>query len=113
METVRRADLEIGDVIRLKGIEGYNDATVYNVADGKVYLVRPYVHCADFICSSGVITYLGEEKFNIPADSEAVTLLSSRDPEETRKKVNAIVADIRYCLENGKVGDALNKLRML
>lgn len=112
-QTVRFADLAIGDVVRLTGIEGYNDATVYNVEDGRVYLVRPYVQCADFTCSAGVITYLGQEKFNVPADSVAVTLLSSHDPEETRNKVAAIVADIRYCLEHGQVANALSKLRQL
>lgn len=113
METVRRVDLEIGDIIRLPGIEGYNDATVYQVKDGQVYVVRPYVHTADFICTSGVITYLGQEEFSMPADSTAVQLLSSRHPEETRNKVRAIISDIRYCLEKGQTALALEKLRQL
>lgn len=113
METVRRLDLEIGDIVRLNGTEWYNDCTVYQVKDGNVHLVRPYVHCADFICTAGVITYLGEEKFSVPADATAITLLSSRNPEETRDKIKAIVSDIRHCLENGQIASALDKLRNL
>lgn len=112
-QTVRYVDLAIGDIIRLPGIEGYKDATVYNIENGYVHVVRPYVHCADFTYTGGVITYLGDEKFSIPADSAAVELLSSQDPNETRLKIKAIVDDIRACLEKGQVAIALNKLRQL
>lgn len=112
-QTVRYADLEIGDIIRLAGIEGYHDCTVYNVENGNVHLVRPYVHTADFLHTGGVITYLGEEKFSVPANGDAVELLASRPPEETRNKIKAIIGDIRYCLEQGRIGPALEKLRQL
>lgn len=113
MQTVRMLDLEIGDIIRLAGTEGYNDCTVYQIQDNQVHVVRPYVHTADFIHTGGVITYLGEEKFTMARDETAVTLLASRPPEETRQKIRAIVADIRYCLETGHVSAALDKLRLL
>lgn len=80
-ETVRYADLQLGDIVRT--FDGpYGDSTVYQIADGQVHMVRPYVHTADFIYTGGVITYLGQDKFSHPANADAVTLLRSGHPEE-------------------------------
>jgi hypothetical protein len=109
-------ELQIGDTIRvgLNADHGYHDCTVYNVEHGTVYVVRPYVHVSDFVTSGGVITYLGEEKFSMSVDSSAmVRLLSRRDPEETHKKVRAIIAEVEQHIIAGNAALALNSLHKL
>lgn len=111
---IKIADLQLGDIIRLDGTEGYKDCTVHKIEGRDVHVTRPYVHTADFTYTGGVITYLGEEKFSLYAnDSGTVVLLARRDPEETRRKIRAIVHDIRADLELGKISAALEKLRQL
>lgn len=112
--TVTRKDLQIGDIVRLFGGDGpYMDATVYQVENGNVHVVRPYVHAADFICTSGVITYLGEEKFSLPADNTAIMLLESRPPEATRTAIRGITDAIRMALDKGEIWKARELLRQL
>lgn len=110
--TVRALDLEIGDIVQM-GDGPYMCCTVCNVDEKNVHLVRPYIQTADFTCTGGVITYIGQERYSICRNADAVMLLESRDPEETRKKIRAIVEDIRHCVTTGQTAAALEKLRSL
>lgn len=57
--------LQLADVVSLEMSEGYDTATVEQITDKTVRLIRPYVATADFSCTSGVITYLGWEYVNL------------------------------------------------
>jgi len=61
---VKACDLKLADVIQTGAWE-YCTATVHRVTDGYVHLIRPYIHTADFSCTSGVITYIGFEQYSI------------------------------------------------
>lgn len=72
---IKICDLKLGDVVQLS--EGaYMCATVQQVTADEVILFRPYVHCADFSYSGGVITYIGTETVKYYKDTERwVTVL--------------------------------------
>lgn len=55
--------LQLADKVSLEMSEGYDTATVeqINHAECTVKLIRPYIHTADFSCTSGVFTYVGWE----------------------------------------------------
>lgn len=109
------SQLQIGDIIRpdFEVDEGYTDCTVYNVDDKNVYVFRPYVSTADFLCSSGVITYIGQESYSMPIGEGTVRLLSRRPPEATRDKIRAIHAELRAAIESDQKAKALDLLRQL
>lgn len=111
---LKASDLQIGDIVRTSpDVPGpYRDATVFQIKDGRVHLVRPYIHTADFIYTGGVITYVGQEEYTIDGDAD-VELLERRPPEETREKLAAIKNDLRAAIERGSKSDALRALRLL
>jgi len=124
--TVKASTLQIGDIVRIAaGVdEGYSDCTVYQIEKRRsglgvlqremtiVHLVRPYVHTADFLCTAGVITYIGQENFQVYDETE-VYLMRRAHPEETREKIKAIVSDIRTAIESNDRPRALELLRNL
>jgi len=72
---VKAKDLQLGDVIRPFENE-YGFCTVKQIKDGWIELFRPYVHTADFSCTSGVICYIGFEDYKIEANDREVDLYS-------------------------------------
>ena len=73
------ASLGLGDVIQLD-LEDYSFATVRKInPDGSVQVVRPYIHCADFSYTGGVMTYIGQEDFALLPNGNA-TLIKKGDP---------------------------------
>ena len=72
MTILETKDLRLGDVVvgMFGGSEPdfspYMDQTVVNVTAEKIVLFRPYVSLADFTCTSGVIHYIGAEKYDLP-----------------------------------------------
>lgn len=114
MTKIKRSELQIGDIVRLRDdAEGYNDATVYDVKNKSIHVVRPYVHTADFLTTAGVITYIGQEDFVLYADDTLITLLARRPPEQHRDKIRSIVNETRAAVEKGQNGKALELLRQL
>ena len=75
--TVKASDLRLGDVVRIRGINVYDTATVKQVADGEITLFRPYTATADFTCTSGVICYVGVETFKVPVGDQTYELVRS------------------------------------
>ena len=72
-------DLELGDIINLEHASGgYDTATVQQVTDREVKVIRPYIHCADFSTTAGVITYIGFEEFKLYKGSQRQVLLVER-----------------------------------
>jgi hypothetical protein len=113
---VAAKELEIGDIIHLFGKNNhapYHTATVYNVKDDLVFVVRPYVHTSSMITTGGVITYLGDEKFSFPRDERMHTLLQREDPENLYKTLRAIKEQIAVALDKNEVWRAKELLRQL
>lgn len=77
-------DLQLRDVVR--STHGpFSDSTVRKLAtkdDPFITLFRPYVHCADFEYTGGVITYIGHEDFKIYADDARPYLRYPRPGEK-------------------------------
>lgn len=44
----------------------FGTSTVKQIRNGEVTLFRPYVHTADFSCTSGVICCIGIEEYKVP-----------------------------------------------
>ena len=74
---VKISELQLADVVRL-GEYPYSYATVEQIKDGIVHLIRPYIHTADFSCTSGVITYIGHEHVKHFQNSENTVILLER-----------------------------------
>lgn len=72
---VKISELQLADVISMEMSEGYDTATVEQITEDNVKVIRPYVHTADFSCTSGVITYLGWETINLCYFDREVILL--------------------------------------
>jgi len=66
---IKARDLKLADVIRL-GKGAYMDATVCRIANGQVYLTRPYMRADDFSYTGGVILMTGHENLSVYADSD-------------------------------------------
>lgn len=80
-ETIKLSDLSLGDTVRL-GAEGFMDAVVRQIKDGKVRLFRPYVATADFVYTGGVIPYIGIEDFEMMVtDSATILRVRRADPK--------------------------------
>lgn len=61
---VRAALLRIGD--KVQAFDGpFGSAIVTNVTETDVMLFRPYGTSEDFLCSGGVIPYIGIEQFSL------------------------------------------------
>jgi len=75
-----------GDHIRTSLIEPYNHAMVVKVDKDNVYLVRPYMTCADFIYGDDpqVIEYTGHEHYSI-ARSVRVVLVRPSTVKELKE----------------------------
>lgn len=106
----RVMDLQLGDVVIL-GPGPYMTGTVYRIDPNSVMVFRPYVQTADFTYTGGVITYIGHEDVSLHRDNRTVTLVSRRDPEETRNKLKAIKEEISAALELGHIWKAKDLLR--
>lgn len=62
-------DLQLADVVEL--FEGpWGTGVVEQIKDGVVTIHRPYGTTADFSCTSGVITYVGDERVRCFSDSD-------------------------------------------
>ena len=66
-ETIKGANLRIGDVVRQMPInpaEPFTELTVVNKTEDKVTFYRHYTHLADFTYTGGVIAYVGVGTFD-------------------------------------------------
>lgn len=63
-------DLVLGDKVNLLPGEPYGWATVVQITDEEVHMVRPYVHIGDFTYTGGVLNYLGNETVKVWAKSD-------------------------------------------
>lgn len=63
------SELKPGDVIRTLCVPPWDSAIVKQVKDGNITIFRPYGHFADYLTTSGVITYIGVEEYTIPVTS--------------------------------------------
>jgi len=71
-------DINLGDTVRLN-LPEYGTATVFNVTEDEVHLVRPYIHLADFSYTGGVMHYTGTEIVKLWRDSDrTLTVLSAK-----------------------------------
>lgn len=71
------ADLKLADVVQL--FEGpFGAGIVEQIKDGVVTVHRPYGTSADFSCTSGVITYVGDERCRYDVESSARLLVWER-----------------------------------
>ena len=66
-------ELRLADIVELNdqpdgsgAWRGYNAATVENIDNEWVHLLRPYVHTGDFSHTGGVSTYIGFEQVKLP-----------------------------------------------
>lgn len=78
---VLASELNLGDKVSL-GDWAFSSATVVQIDDGVVHLVRPFVHIEDFVCAGNkVLNYLGTELVKIAVDdSRTVVLLEEGRP---------------------------------
>lgn len=67
-------ELKIGDYVSLFPDEPFSTCIVKQIKDGMITLFRPYGTTADFSYTAGVITYIGVEDFQVPANEHKVTL---------------------------------------
>ena len=58
-QQIKRSELQIGDRVRHSDalVNPFSDCVVSRIKNGHATLFRPYVHTADFTCTSGVICY--------------------------------------------------------
>jgi len=72
-------DINLGDTVRLS-LPEYGTATVFNVTEDEVHLVRPYIHLADSTSyTGGVMHYTGTEIVKLWRDSDrTLTVLSAK-----------------------------------
>ena len=61
---VKARDLKLGDVVDLEG-GGYMVATVVKTGEGRVRVVRPFVHTGSFSYTGGVLWYIGVEEVDL------------------------------------------------
>ncbi len=63
--------LQLGDHVRMSHMPADEKAAyvVRQIREGVVHLQRPYIHLADFSCTSGVIVYTGTEDFPVEVTS--------------------------------------------
>lgn len=82
MTEVNVKELDFADVVELFS-DGYGTATVRNTTEDEVILDRPYIHTSDFICTGGVITYIGLEEVRLSKlDTRKVTLVRRGNVEK-------------------------------
>ena len=75
--TIKARELQLGDKVQC--YEGaYSTATVRQIEDGIVYLVRPYTHTSDYETSGGLTCYVGIEEFTVYHDSDREWILLDR-----------------------------------
>jgi hypothetical protein len=75
---VKASQLKLADKVQLFD-GGYGTATVQQITEDTVTLVRPYIQTADFSCTVGVITYIGLEDVKLYiGDTREVELLESK-----------------------------------
>jgi len=75
------SECRLGDLVRPVILDnpndGYSDSTVINITDKGVTLFRPYVQTSDFICTDGLIPYIGMEKYTVLPDTQVTVLRES------------------------------------
>ena len=77
-ETVRKMDLEPGDVVDLE-LEAFGFAIVRQAYEGKIMVWRPYATVADFTYSGGrAIPYIGIEDFELYGHPNATVVRVQR-----------------------------------
>lgn len=82
MSLVPVKDLQLGDVVRLSDIGPFMDATVKQIKDGAVTLLRCYVASEGFSYTGGVICTFGYE--------ECVYLLTHSQPMNRIRKADPL-----------------------
>lgn len=74
-ECIAASELKLGDRVRLNEAS-YADATVKQIDENVVHLIRPYIHHEDFSYTGGVICYIGTEDVVISrSDARTVVFL--------------------------------------
>lgn len=73
-QRVAAKDLHLGDVVQAINYGGaFSTAVVCKTGD-RIGFFRPYATCADFSMGDHVITYVGIEQWDVPADDFEFTV---------------------------------------
>lgn len=89
-------DFNIGDVIKAYG-GAFSTCIVINVTDDKVELFRPYGITADFVTSSGLIPYTGNETYSLFRNDDEYLVYHNTGPfkyEQTGRMVADVVNNV-------------------
>lgn len=82
MKEMPASETSLGDVVRLKSMDGhgaFSDCTVKNKSKDGVTLLRPYVVTADYSTTGGVPCSLGWEEFTV-SNAAPLVLLRKGEP---------------------------------
>ncbi len=66
---LQASELVLGDQVDLLG-GPYGWATVVNITDDEVHMIRPYIHIGDFEYTGGVLHYTGHETVKVYRESD-------------------------------------------